>query len=292
MLKSHLNYQRTLNVEGTKNLGNKQIKWWKEVKECKRQKGGGGWCCKYDGCCTNIDLKSQVTWASLSQESFFVCGKSPKLQCLIKDVVNDMQPIKFFDILMFLKGVLKKIRVHNKVCKQTWWGPNNTFVKLNRYVYYMKLGLEVFKYKWNDWEGLMMWMSLTMVGYRHVVKWLTTVDNSLWWARTNNGPPKVVSPWQIRMWLMGWHYHYNDCNITESQNVWVKGTNWTMSLPTAQKFLKDDFSYIKLDWVRCKSRYIKCHGPLFCICLLWLLKVGEGRNVLKKHYALKCIMYN
>lgn len=150
MLKSHLNYQRTLNVEGTKNLGNKQIKWWKEVKECKRQRGEGGGVAYMMGVAQNIDLKSQVTWASPSQESVFVCGKSPKLQCSIKDVVNDMQPINFFDILMFSKGVLNKTRVHNKVCKQTWWGPNSTFVKLNRYVYYMKLGLEVFKYKWND----------------------------------------------------------------------------------------------------------------------------------------------
>jgi hypothetical protein len=115
-------------------------------------------------------------------------------------------------------------------------------VKLNRYVYYMKLGLEVFNYKWDDWEGLMMWISLTMVGNRHIGKWLTTIDNSLWWVKTNNGPPKVVSLWQICMWLMGWHYHYNDCNIMESQNVWGKGKNWTMSFPTTQNFMKDDFS--------------------------------------------------
>lgn len=65
----------------------------------------------------HIDLKSQVTWASPSQEIYFVCGKSPKLQCSIKDVVNDMELIKFFDILMFLKWVLNKTRAHNKVCK-------------------------------------------------------------------------------------------------------------------------------------------------------------------------------
>jgi hypothetical protein len=54
------------------------------------------------GVAQNIDLKSQVTWASPRQESFFVCGKSPKLQCSIKHVVNDMEFNKkklYFNVL-------------------------------------------------------------------------------------------------------------------------------------------------------------------------------------------------